>query len=127
MPSRAFSGSRIVCGRILSAPSTSSRFTFFVPSTFTFRHSGRSWTRTAAAGLVAVVAGGLHAAADLVEDAHRVDRADVAVDRRLVERLPRLRPEVHADRVLLHADVPRDADARDRRLALRAQQADARQ
>jgi hypothetical protein len=34
-----------VCARILSAPSTSSRFTFFGPSTFTLRTSGRSFTR----------------------------------------------------------------------------------
>src|SRR4029077_18799951 len=47
----------------------------------------------------------------LVEEAHRVDRLDVLVDRGAIELLPLLRLEVDPDGVLLHADVALDPHA----------------
>src|SRR5438067_6399433 len=62
-----------------------------------------------------------HVRVHLVEEAHRVDGADVPVDGVLVEGLARLRAQVDPDGVLLDAQVAGDADARDRGLALRAE------
>ncbi len=72
-----------------------------------------------AEGHVDVVALGRgHVGVDLVEEAHAVDRADVAVERVLVERRPGLGAEMDADRVLLDAEVARDPHLADAGLAL---------
>ena len=50
---------------------------------------------------------------DVLEEAHRVDGADVGVDRVPVERLARARLDVDADRFLVDARIALDADGGD--------------
>ena len=67
-------------------------------------------------GLAALLVDG---GVDVGEKAHPVDRLDVLVDDRVVERLAGLRGDVDADRVLFDALVTDDTDAGDYRLRLR--------
>ena len=64
---------------------------------------------------------GLEIGVHLVEEAHGVHGAHVAVERLLIEGLAGLRAEVDSNGVLLDAQVPGDAHASDRPLTLRGE------